>query len=140
MATVDDPDTVVQRLHVIMRDGNDPDDQGMLVDMGRELLRVYNACAAYTRRTGGKAFKGTATVVFEFHSHKSETETEVDITMRPITSKQPPLTMPRKKRTFAGHDGEISTVPIQEELPITGIKGSVNGGKQDAPKGAVKAI
>lgn len=138
MATVSDHENAMQRLHAIMQDKDNPDEQGMLADMGRELLRVYNECQEFTRRSGGKACKGQVTVVFDLHSFKSETEIEVDLTMQPIKTKSPPKTFARKKRTFATRDGEISTVPTQEELPIMGIKGSVDGGKKEAPTAAKK--
>jgi hypothetical protein len=129
MATVNDPDNALIRLNVILRDQGNPDDQGLLVDIGREVLRIYNECADYTRKTGSKC-KGQVNVVIDFSAFKSERETEVDFHMQPIKTKGPPKTLARKKRTFAGHDGEISTVPVQEELPIMGIKGSVDGGKK----------
>jgi hypothetical protein len=133
MATVNDPDNAVIRLNVIMRSG-DTDDPGFLADMGREVLRVYNECAFFTRQTD-KACKGQVTVIFDFKASRSEgEEVEVDVSMQPVKTKSPPKTFARKKRTFAGHDGEISTVPTQVELPIMGIKGSVDGGKKDAPE------
>lgn len=139
MATVNDPDNALVRLNAIMRNGGDPDDQGMLADIGREVLRVYNECAEFTRRTG-KACKGQVSVTLDMKAFKSETETEVDFAMQPIKTKSPPKTLPRKKRTFAGHDGEISTVPVQVEMPIMGIKGSVEGGKKDAPSEGKKVV
>lgn len=142
MATVNDPDNAMIRLNAIMRSG-DEKDAGFLADIGREVLRIYNECAAYTRQTD-KACKGQATVIFDFKSSRSEgNEVEVDVTMQPIKTKSPPKTFARKKRTFAGHDGEISTVPVQEELPIMGIKGAVDGGKnekKDASKAGVKVV
>lgn len=139
MATVSDPENALQRLHVIMQDNENPDEQGMLADMGRELLRVYGECASFTRATK-KACKGQVVVTFDLHACRTEgdKETEVSIALQPIKTKSPPKTFARKKRTFAGHDGEISTVPVQEELPIMGIKGSVDGGKKEAPPVAKK--
>ncbi len=132
MATVNDPDNAVVRLNVIMRSG-DESDAGFLADIGREVLRVYNECAEYVRATD-KPCKGQATIVFDFKGSRSDgDEVEIDVTMQPIKTKSPPKTFARKKRTFAGHDGEISTVPTQVELPIMGIKGSVEGGRKDAP-------
>lgn len=139
MATVSDPDNALVRLNAIMRDSNNPDDNGMLHDIGSETLRVYNEVAEFVRRTGNKC-SGQVLVVIDLKGFKSETETEIDMHMQPIKTKSPPKTLPRKKRTFAGHDGEISTVPVQEELPIMGIKGSVEGGKKEAPKAAAKVI
>lgn len=139
MATVDDPDNALIRLNAIMRDGGNPDDNGMLFDIGKETLRVYNEIAEYVRRTGAK-FTGQVTVVIDLKGFKSETETEIDLHMQPIKTKSPPRTASRKKRTFAGHDGEISTVPVQVEMPTMGIRGSVEGGKKEAPTTAKKVV
>lgn len=139
MATVDQHDNAVIRLNAIMRSGDDSD-EGFLADIGRELLRVYNESAAFTRQTD-KACKGQVVVTFDFKASRSDGgEVEVDVSMQPIKTKSPPKTFARKKRTFAGHDGEISTVPVQEELPIMGIKGSVEGGKKTAPTTGAKAV
>lgn len=138
MATVSDPDNALVRLNDIMRTGAD-EDNGFLADIGREFLRVYGECAAYSRLTD-KACKGQLVVTIDFKAFKSEREYEVDVTMQPIKTKAPPKTHARKKRTFAGHDGELHTVAVQPELPIMGIKGSVEGGKKDAPKATAKVI
>jgi hypothetical protein len=139
MATIDEPNNAMIRLNALVRNTDDPDDNGALADMGSEVLRVYNECAAFTRRTG-KACKGQVTVIFDLKASKSEKETEVDVSIQPIKTKSPPKTLPRKKRTWAGHDGEISTIPVQEDLPLMGIKGAVEGGNKDAGKPAVKVV
>lgn len=142
MATVNDPDNAMIRLNAIMRSG-DENDAGFLADIGREVLRVYNECADYVRMTDNTC-KGQVAVIVDFKAFRSDgEEVEVDVTMQPIKTKEPPKTFVRKKRTFAGHDREISTVPVQEELPIMGIKGAVDGGKiekKDAPKAGVKVV
>jgi hypothetical protein len=57
VATISDPDTALQRFHVVMRDSENPDDEGLMRDVGAEILRVSDLCGDYVEKTG-KAFKG----------------------------------------------------------------------------------
>ena len=138
MATINDPDTALQRFHVVMRDSDNPDDEGLMRDVGAEILRVSDLVGEHVEKTG-KAFKGTVTAVFEINGSPDGKMVEVEIGLKPMATKVPPKTIARKARFWRGSDGELSTVPVQKEQMTFPALRPVEGGKQEnAAKPAVK--
>lgn len=146
MATISDPENAIQRLHVIMRDNDkkdddgNPIDQGLMRDLGGQILKVSDLCREYVDNTG-KAFKGSVTATFEIHASPDGKMVQVEIGMKPLGIKVPPTTMPRRARFWIGPDGELSTTPIQKEQMTFPALQLVEGGKQDnAAKPAAKVV
>jgi hypothetical protein len=140
VSTINEPDTALQRLHVVMRDKDDPEDEGLMRDLGAEILRVSDLCGEYVEKTG-KAFKGSVNATFEIHASPDGKMVEIEVTLQPMKTKTPEKTPVRKSRFWRGSDGELSTVPVQKDQMTFPALRPVDGGKQEnAPKGAVKAV
>ena len=97
-------------------------------------MLVTDKCGEYVERTG-KAYKGKVTVEFEIHASPDGKMVEVDLGMKPIVTKVPPLTTQRKARFWRGEDGELSTTPVQKDQMVFPALRPVEGGKQEAPSG-----
>ncbi len=139
MATINDPDTAVQRFHVVMRDSDNPDDEGLMRDLGAEILRVSDLCGEHVEKTG-KAFKGSVSATFEIHASPDGKMVEIEVSMKPIATKVPPKTIQRKARFWRGSDGELSTVPVQKDQMVFPALRPVDGGKQEAAKPAAAKV
>lgn len=140
MSTISDPSNAVTRLAHLLTDSEDPDDLGMLAEFGEEILVVARAIAAKVRQTN-KACKGSATLKLNLHGYRTKNK-EVAIEIEPdLTSKKPNMARKRGAQVYAGHEGELSTQAIQEEMPLftKDTAKAIDGGKDDQGKKA-KAI
>jgi hypothetical protein len=133
MATISDPNNAVQQLAYRLNDPEDPDDDGFLAEAGKELLDTAAAIAAKVRQTN-TACKGSVTITFKMHASRTANR-EVKIEIEPaLASKKPMLARPRKQELYAGHEGDLSTLPVQEDMGPLFTKESaraIEGGKSE---------
>lgn len=137
MSSISDPNNAVQQLAYRLVDNDDADDPGLLADAGKELLEVAAIMAKKVRQTN-KACTGEVTLTFKIKAHRTKNK-EVALEFEPtIKSKKPHLSRARGVQLYAGHEGELETRPVQEEMPlftkdtakvVEGDKGSENAGK-----------
>jgi hypothetical protein len=139
MATINEKRQAIQQLNVLSRRKDDAEDDGFLADVGAEWLRVSAAMAERVRKTG-KSCKGQLVVTIDLLGYKSKNgEVKIDPKVQAIKTKQPPTTIERNIELYAGHEGELSTVPVQEEMgPLFDPK-VVEGGKVE-PIGKGKKV
>lgn len=82
--------------------------------------------------TGGNAVTQKITVTFTVKTFRTENnEIANEVTAR-IKGVIPDVPLP-SKLVYMDHDGVCHTTPQQVDLPIMGIKGSVEGGKSEVP-------
>jgi hypothetical protein len=133
MATINDPNNALQQLAYRLNDASDPDDDGLLAEVGKGLLDTAQRVAAKVRETN-KAAKGEVVLRFKIGAHRTKNN-EVAVEFEPlVTTKMPELTKARGIQFFAGHEGELSTQPVQEEMGPLFNKDtarSIEGGKSD---------
>lgn len=129
MATISDPGNALQRIAHLLTEAEDPDDRGPLHEAGEELLAVAAQLAKKVRQTN-KACKGSVTVKFNLHAYRTKNK-EVALDIEPdISSKKPNLARHRGVQLYAGHEGELETQPVQEEMPLF-VPKTIEGGKID---------
>ncbi len=117
MSQISDPSSALTRLVHLLKKADDDDDPGLMTEVGDALLKVASVMAKKVRQTG-KACKGDVTLKFQFKAYRTKNN-EVALEIEPVTStKQPQLAQERGVMLFAGHDGELSSTPVQEELPM----------------------
>lgn len=136
MSTISDPGNALQRLAHLLTEAEDPDDRGPLAEAGQDLLNVADVVAKKVRQTN-KACKGEVIIRFRLKGYRTKNK-EVAIEVEPeITNKKPNLAKSRGIQLFAGHDGELSTVPVQEEMPLFTKESAkaIEGGKVENIEG-----
>lgn len=117
MSQISDPSNALQRLVHLLKKADDDEDPGLMTEVGEALLQTAAIMAKKVRQTQ-KACKGDVTIKFAVKAYRTKNN-EVALEIEPIvTSKQPQLAQERGVMLFAGHDGELSTTAIQEELPM----------------------
>lgn len=106
--------------------------------IGEQWDKLVEYGRAHVEGTGGNAIVQTITLTLKVKMHRTEgDELACEVTPR-IKGVVPDVPLPTRT-VFIDRDNVAHTVPVQVDLPIMGIKGSVDGGKQEsAPKGAVK--
>jgi len=92
----------------------------------------WDALCAAIRETvelnGGKACTGEVTLKIKVRGCRTENE-EVEMSVTPILSGKVPEAPLPQTRVYLDHDAIAHTQPVQVNLPIMGIKGAVEGGK-----------
>jgi hypothetical protein len=117
VSQISDPNNAIQRVAHQLADREDADDPGLLKEFGEELLAVGEAIAARVRQTN-KAFKGHVTLKLNLHGYRTKGK-EVAVDIEPdISAKKPNRARKRGVTMYLGHNGELSTVPVQEEMPL----------------------
>lgn len=117
MSQISKPSNALNTLVHLLKKADDPDDPGLMVEVGDALLKTAAVMAKKVRQTG-KACKGDVTLKFSLKAYRTKNN-EVALEIEPITTcKQPQLAQERAVQLFAGHEGELSTTAIQEELPM----------------------
>lgn len=117
MSQISNPGNALQQLVHLLKKADDDEDPGLMTECGEVLLRVAAIMAKKVRQTQ-KACKGDVTLKFSLKAYRTKNN-EVALDIEPaITSKQPQLAQERGVMLFAGHDGELSTTAIQEDLPL----------------------
>lgn len=137
MATVQG-EHAIQRLSAIMQNRDSEDDPGLLAEAGLSLDEVFERMRAHVERTD-KACTGNVTITLKLKAYRSKGG-EVAVDVEAGVASKSPAPPKRETQVYLDRDGVAHTTPQQEELPIMGIKGSVSGGKQDAPKAAAKVV
>ena len=137
MSSISDPNNAVQQLAYRLVDAEDPDDPGLLAEVGDELLSVSAIVAKKVRQTN-RACTGEVTLTFKIKAHRTKNK-EVAVEFEPvIKSKKPHLSRARGVQLYEGHEGELETQPVQEEMPlftkdtakvVEGNKGTETAGK-----------
>jgi hypothetical protein len=117
VSQISDPNNAIQRIAQLLLDKEDPDDPGVLSEAGEALLDVAAVMAKKVRQTG-KACKGEVTIKLPLKAYRTKNN-EVAVEIEPVIgSKKPQLARDRGVMLFAGHDGELSTTAVQEEMPL----------------------
>lgn len=117
MSQISNPSNALQQLVHLLKKADDDEDPGLMTECGEALLKVAAIMAKKVRQTQ-KACKGDVTLKFALKAYRTKNN-EVALDIEPIiTSKQPQLAQERGVMLFAGHDGELSTTAIQEDLPL----------------------
>lgn len=116
MAQISDPNNAVLRIAHELKDSDDPDDPGWQTELGDALLKSAATIAKKVRQTN-KACKGSVTVTFELKGYRTKNkEVAIEIETPEPKTKVPSLAKKRSTMLYAGHDGELSTTAIQEEM------------------------
>lgn len=118
MSTISDPNNAVLRIAQLLKDYDDPDDPGWQTELGDALLKASAVLAKKVRQTN-KACKGSVQVKFDLKGYRTKNkEVAIEIEVPEPTTKVPSLAKKRGTMLFAGHDGELSTTAIQEDMPL----------------------
>lgn len=118
MSQISDPSNAVLRIAQLLKDSDDPDDPGWQTELGDALLKASAIMAKKVRQTN-KACKGSVTVKFELLGKRTPNkEVAIEISVPEPAVKVPSLAKKRTTQLFAGHDGELSTTAVQEEMPL----------------------
>jgi hypothetical protein len=136
MSSISDPKNAIQQIAFRLKDSKDPDDPGVLAEFGDELLAAAATMARKVRQTN-KACTGEVTLTFKLKAYRTPNR-EVAIELHDaIKSKKPTLTRERSVQLYAGHDGELETQPVQEEMPLFDKESAtvIDGGKVEGDKG-----
>ena len=92
----------------------------------------------YVEESAGKPIVQTITLTLKVKTFKNDNGEYINEIAPNIKGVIPSAPLPTK-HVYLDRDGVAHTVAVQVDLPIMGIKGSVEGGKQDnAAKPAVK--
>jgi hypothetical protein len=140
MSQISDPGNALQRITHLLIEAEDPDDRGPLYEAGEEVLSTAKQMATKVRQTN-KACTGEATLKFKMKAYRTKNK-EVAIEIEPIiTSKKPSLARNRGVQLYAGHEGELSTTAVQEEMPLftKDTAKSIDGGKSETANEGAEA-
>ncbi len=136
MSSISDPNNAIQRIAFLLRDAEDPDDSGVLAEFGEALLDAAAVMAKKVRQTN-KACTGEVTLTFKMKGFRTKNrEVAIELEEPGIKVKKPSLSKTRSVQLYAGHDGELETQPVQEEMPLfTKDSARVVEGRAEPEKG-----
>lgn len=101
------------------------------------------ACVALRdtiENNGGKACSGKITLEISVKACRTEHD-EIEVAITPKITTKLPLAPLGAARVWLDHDAVAHTQPTQITLPIMGIRGAVEGGKEEpAPKATKKVV
>jgi hypothetical protein len=126
---ISNPKSALQEIARRLIDSADPDDEGFQVELGEALLNASEVLAKKVRQTN-KACKGSVTLKFELKGYRTKNkEVAIDLETPEVASKLPSLGKRRSTTLYAGHDGELSDMPVQEAMPLYDRPKVIEGGK-----------
>lgn len=135
MAFISTAEQAVQQLSHLMKDSENPNDQGFLVNMGRAVLSGVTHLKQLVDLSGGKAQKGSVTVTISLHAFRGANK---EIKCRPsvaIVKKLPSEFLKHDGEFYIGDQGELSTSPIARDQEKMWTPEVLDGG---APKAETK--
>lgn len=124
-------DGVWRYLGMILRRKERPN-ESIETKLGAQWDALCEAGRAHVEGTGGNAVLQTITITLKVKTFRTENnEIANEVTAR-IKGVVPDVPLP-SKLVYLDHDGVCHTTPQQVDLPLMGVKGVVEGGKQDVP-------
>ncbi len=105
--------------------------------LGEQWDALCESGRAHVEGTNGLACVQTISVSFKVKTYRSENGEMANEITPTIKGVIPVVPLPSRV-VFLDKENVAHTVPQQIDMGIMGIKGSVDGGKQDAAKPAVK--
>lgn len=123
-------ETFWRYIGIILRRKERPD-ESIETKLGAQWDALCEAGREHVEGTGGNAVVQTITLTLKvktFRTENNEIANEVSARIKGVI---PDVPLPTKL-VYVDHDGVCHTTPQQVDLPTMGIKGAVDGGKQDA--------
>lgn len=130
-------ETFWRYLNIILRRNDAPEDT-VESRLGEQWDALCEHGRRYVEESGGKAISQTITLTLKVRTFQTENGEFANEIAPMIKGVIPSVPLPTKL-VYLDREGVAHTVPVQVDLPIMGIRGSVEGGKQEgAAKPAVK--
>lgn len=112
----------------LLRRQDQPDAPTLEERIGKEWDALAAGCRDFVEQSGGKACSGKITIELKVKAYRTQNG-EVALDIAPsVAAKIPNAPLPARQ-VFLDREAVAHTQPVQVDLPIMGIRGTVDGGK-----------
>jgi len=116
-------------VNIILRRNDAPEDT-IESRLGEQWEALCEHGRRYVEGSGGKAISQTITLTLKVKTYQTENGEYVNEIAPVIKGVIPSIPLPTKM-VYLDRDGVAHTVPVQVEMPMMGVRGAVEGGKQE---------